>query len=80
MSEKEEEELFNRFRENIPNKLIVKSRLKHYIKRYREEKRPCLSFFETILKIFDSKEVWFKKIVLGPTDCLLKKFRSHQGH
>jgi hypothetical protein len=59
ISEKEEEELVLRIRERIPKEIFCKSKLKHYILRYREGKRPSIAFFETLQKILVVKEVKF---------------------
>ena len=59
ISEKEEEELVLRIRERIPKEIFCKSKLKHYILRYREGKRPSIAFFDTLQKILVVKEVMF---------------------
>ncbi len=56
-SEGKEKELLDRIREIISKDLLVKSRLKHYITRYREEKRPSISYFEALLRILDFNKV-----------------------
>ena len=53
----EEEDLLNKIKEIIPREFLFKSRLKHYIRRYREDKRPSFSFFEAFLRIMDFNKV-----------------------
>ena len=57
ISEKEEEEFLLRLREKIPKDVFCKSKLKHYIIRYRNGKRPNFFFFETLEKILTVNEV-----------------------
>lgn len=59
ISEKEEEELLSQIIEKMPKDLIIESRIKDYMRRFREQKRPSFSFFEAILKIKQANEVFF---------------------
>ncbi len=63
ISDKEEEELLYRIKEKIPQKIILKSRLKHYLKRYREEKRPSFSLFKAYLRVLELIEVSILKLI-----------------
>lgn len=52
-----EEDLHNKIRELVPTELLHKSRLIHYISRYKDDKRPCFSFFEVLFRIMEVNEV-----------------------
>lgn len=56
-TEEQEKELLHRIKAIISKELLIKSRLKHYISRYKEDKRPGHSFIEAFLIILDFNKV-----------------------
>ena len=61
LSDEEEIELMMKIYKRISSNIIHETRLKHYILRYREEKKPSIHFFDTLFKTLEAKVKKFKK-------------------
>ena len=60
LSDGEEIELMMKIYERLPSNIFYETRLKHYILRYREAKRPSIHFFETLFETLEAKVLKFK--------------------
>ena len=57
ISDEEERDFIMKIRERLPQAVFNKLKLKQFIMRFREAKRPSFLFFKSLIEILDLKEV-----------------------